>query len=68
MFHDHGSIYVSIIHISTKVIIRCHKYKFIARVRFTSILLKFYYCFRKNNYQLGILAAVYARTFTSNSY
>jgi len=40
MFQVHVSIYVSIISVDTKVIILFHNYKLIARVGFTSVLLK----------------------------
>ena len=50
--------HASIIKLSTKVIL-IHNYKFISGVGFTSVLLKFTSIFRKNNYWLGILVAVY---------
>ena len=59
MFQLHVSIYVSIISIDTKRIILFHNYKFVSRVSFISVLLKFYQCFRRNNYWLGSLGVVY---------
>ena len=42
MRFKHVSLYVSIISIDTKGIILFHNYKFISRVSFTNVLLKFY--------------------------
>ena len=59
MFQLHVSIYVSIISFDSKRIILFHNYKLVSRISFTSGLLKFYQCFRKNNYWVGILGAIY---------
>ena len=53
------SSYGLIINIDTTRTILFYSYKFISRVGFTRGLLKFYQCFEKNNYQLGIQAAIY---------
>jgi len=59
MFQLHISVYVSIISIvTTRITLFCN-YEFVSHISFTSVLLKFLDCFRKNNYRLGIPAAVY---------
>ena len=57
MFQLYVSIYVSIISIDTKRRILFYNYKSISRISFTSV--KFYQCFRRNNYGLGSLVAIY---------
>ena len=52
MFQSHISIYVSITSVNTKRIILFQNYNFVSRVSFTSVLLKFYWCFRSHNYWL----------------